>query len=102
MTVTSHTWHKLYHGYLIFADDYSGQQRAPGQISHELQSVLSYANVPLSQSAAYSSGSNNGNVYNTTNTSAYVNPGQPVQAASGYASAMAAGPAAQMYSGKSF
>ncbi|XP_076448509.1 cytoplasmic polyadenylation element-binding protein-like [Babylonia areolata] len=78
-------------------EDYSSQQRAPGHISQELQSVLNYANVPLSQSAAYNSANNN--LYNATTSSAFGAPGQQTNAASGYANAMAAGPAHQMFSG---
>ncbi|KAL8609910.1 hypothetical protein ACOMHN_016385 [Nucella lapillus] len=82
--------------YFCLSKDYSAQQRA-GHISQELQSVLSYANVPLSQSAAYTRA--NGNLYNTTTASAYGAPGQPTNSASGYASAMAAGPTPQMFNG---
>ena len=85
---------------LVDTDDYSSsQQLMPGHLSHELQSVLSYANVPLSQSAAYSNA--NASIYNATTASAYGAPGQPVSAVSGYGSTVASGhPAQQMYSGK--
>ena len=84
----------------VDTDDYSSsQQLMPGHLSHELQSVLSYANVPLSQSAAYSNA--NAGIYNATTASAYGAPGQPVSAVSGYGSTVASGhPAQQMYSGK--
>lgn len=55
--------------------------------------------MPLSQSAAYSNP--NGNIYNAASTSAYGAPGQAMNAASGYANAMAAGHSGQqIYSGE--
>ena len=81
----------------VHTDDYGNQQRVAGQLSHELQSVLSYANVPLSQSAAYS----NNTIYNATTASVYGAPGQPVNTASGYGTTVATGhPSQQVYSGK--
>ncbi|XP_025107547.1 cytoplasmic polyadenylation element-binding protein-like [Pomacea canaliculata] len=58
-------------------DDFN-QHRASGHLSQELQSVLSYANVPLSQSAAYTN--SNASIYTSSAATSYGALGQPLTA----------------------
>ena len=56
------------------ADDYAAQLKAPAnqRFSQELQSVLSFANVPLSQSAAFNC---NGSLLNGESSAGYTSAG---------------------------